>query len=161
MVLEALRLTGRRGGSQGAGVYDKEFVGPLNDWWERLAGGEAWPDEQAKARITALAKLTIEGLQQQIPSAGYRPENLGDRVRPVAEYIGEGQSYPSSGIEIEKLTLRDVMNSAWVARMTFSTPPRDIARPAIDLCKQVLNKKPGDRRSKATAASSGRPGPMS
>ena len=54
------------------------------------------------------------------------------------------------------------MNSTWVARMTFpTTTPRDIARPAIELCKQVLNKKPGDGRTMPTAATSGRPGTMS
>jgi hypothetical protein len=162
MVLQALKLIGRRRDSPAAGVYDDEFVTPLSQWWERLAGIESWPDEQSKSRIMALATLSLEGLQQQIPSASYRPENLSMRVRPVADIIGEGQSFPQNQpIRAEDLTLRDIMNSAWAARLKFpAVKPREIARPAIELCRKALAPKPGDERSKPMTASSGQPAPL-
>jgi hypothetical protein len=162
MVLEALRLVGRRRDSEAAGVYDERYVAPLQEWWNLLAGADPLPDEQARARVTALAKLSFDGLQDQIPSASYRADNLSMRVRPVADIIGEGRTYPENApIKAGDLTLRDVMNSAWAARLTFpATKPRDIAGPAIELCRKVLAPKVGDDRKPATPASTGQPGPM-
>ena len=159
IVIEALRLAGRRPNSQAAGVYDEVFVDPLMRWWERLAGVDPWPDDQAKERITALASLSLGGLEEQIPSAKYRPDNMNMRILPVAAIIGEGRSYPANAdLKAEALTLRDILNCAWAARMKYpATKPRDIATPAIELCRTALDRQVGDERSKATPASSGQP----
>ena len=163
MVLEALRLVGRRRDSQAAaGVYDAEYGAALTEWWTRLAGADPWPDDQAKARLTAIARLSFEGLQDQIPSASYRPDNLSMRVRPVADIIGEGQEFPENApLKAGDLTLRDVMNSAWAARLIFpGTKPRVIAGPAIKLCRKVLAPPVGDERTKATPGTTVQPGPL-
>ena len=158
MLFEALRLVGRRPGSAAAGVYDQKYVAPLMTWWEQMAGPEPWPRDRVKRRIEDLARLTLEGIQQLLPSGSYRPDNLLQRIDPAAGIIGNGEEIDAnSGVVVAGYSLRDVLNVAWAARVTHpETPPRDIASPAIALCKQVLQPRRGDERGKRPPARTAR-----